>query len=433
MKNSVNKKTNINIVKYVETAFVTFLAVSVVVVFSLFTSYKNVENKLKKSVKYNEKIEYYMVGLMIEQTKYFQALNPYDYTIDARLGYLYMLYKEYENSEKAYKMAIEKMPNNVYEPYQGLALVYIRQNKYEEAENLINSLNDKPNEKLIDMKGELYEKLGNCYYKDGYYYQAAKKFERSLFYYTKLKKKPKETILRLNECIATSYMNLADMFLDEGKYDYTVKLLNKAEEYMPDSIAIKYKKALALLDSDPEQAEKLMDIVFKKDPEHTNFYIYYDLLKKLVIKSYNAKKFAEAKLYKYKAEKLTEFVQDNIIYKNEIAFDAVEAYATIKKKKANIVFKFKIRNLSRLDLRKLHVNIIFKNNDQEIYRFEQELFNNSMYLTMHEETPVLDIKLEKPIKISSKNKPNLTANVELYKNPKYIYKIGVYSIPINKN
>ena len=71
MRNSANNK--INIVKYVETAFVTFLAVSVVVVFSLFTSYRNVESKLKKSVKYNEKIEYYMVGLMIEQTKHFQS------------------------------------------------------------------------------------------------------------------------------------------------------------------------------------------------------------------------------------------------------------------------------------------------------------------------------------------------------------------------
>ncbi|MBQ6516753.1 hypothetical protein IJI31_06190 [bacterium] len=228
-------------------------------------------------------------------------------------------------------------------------------------------------------------------------------------------------------------MNLADLYLDAGKYNYTVKCLTKAEEYMPDSLAIKYKKALALLDSDPEQAEKLMHLVFQKDPEHTNFYIYYDLLKRLVIQKYNEQKYAEAKLYKYRAEKMTNFVQENIIYKDEIAFDVIEKNVAIKKKKANITFRFKIRNLSRLDLRKLHIDIVFKNNDKEIYRFEQEVFNNSTYLTTYEETPVFDIKISQKINYSKKHTPNITAEVVVYKNPNYKYSVGKFQLPITIN
>ena len=407
--------------------------VAVVVVGSLLTSYKHVEKKLKKSSKYNERIEYYMVGLMIEQTKYFQNINPGDYNIDARLGYLYMIYKDYPKSESSYKIAIQKAPNNVYEPYFGLTNVYIRQQKYDDAEKFLKSISDKPNQKSIKFKAEIYDRLGKAYYKDGYFYRSAVSYEKSIYYYKKLKKPPKKIISSLKEKTAVSYMNLADLYLEAGKYGATVKYLTKAEDYMPNSLAIKYKKALALVDSDPEYAEELMYQVFQKDPEHTNFYVYYDLLKRLVTIKYHDKKFAEAKLYKYRAEKITNFVQDNIIYKDELAFDIIEKNASIKKKKVNINFRFKIRNLSRLDLRKLHVDIIFKSDSKEIYRFEQEVFNKLTYLSTYEETPVFDIKIGQPIKNPKNRTPQITAEIVVYKNPNYQYPIGTYQIPVTKN
>ena len=431
MKNFANNK--IKIIKYIKTALITFTVVAIIVVSSLFTSYKSVESKLKKSSKYNEKIEYYMVGLMIEQAKYFKNLNPWDYNTDARLGYLYMIYKDYDSAEKSYKSAIIQAPNNVYEPHFGLASVYIREQKYDEAETFLKGITDKPNQKLIKFKAEIYDRLGRSYYNDGYYYKSAKSYEKSLFYYKKFKKPPKKVINSIEEKIAVNYIYMADLYLDAGKYNYTLKCLNKAEQYMSDSLSIKYKKALALIDSNPELAEKYMYEVYLKDPEHINFYIYYDLLKKIVTKKYHEQKFSEAKLYKYRAEKITNFVQENIIYKDEVVFDVIEKNASIKKKKVTLNLRFKIRNLSRLDLRKLYIDIVFKNNNKEIYRFEQEVLNSVTYLSTYEETPIFEIKIDRPIKYSKKQPPNISADVVIYKNIKYKYPVGSFNIPITQN
>jgi len=231
---------------------------------------------------------------------------------------------------------------------------------------------------------------------------------------------------------AACYQNLADLSLEENNYDVTVKMLELASQYSPTSKTIKYKKALALIESDPETSAKLFLELFKEDPQHTNFYVYYELLRNLVIQNYKEGDISKAKLYKYRAEKATDFVQNNIIYQNELVFETYKTEAVYSDKKLKLLFDFKIRNLSRLNLDKLHIKVVFKKDNNIIAQYEQELFDGLKELAMHEETPVVSIKSERNLKIKNKENPKFVADVILYKNPKYQLPTQTYNLSFRR-
>ena len=79
---------------------------------------------------------------IIVQSDLLKDLKNKKYAICMQVGNLYETINDYKNAQFAYELALERANRGNYTPYYKLAVVLIAQEKFKDAEKLINSLED---------------------------------------------------------------------------------------------------------------------------------------------------------------------------------------------------------------------------------------------------------------------------------------------------
>ena len=160
--------------------------------------------KMTNTAKDNEMINY-----LIDVYKEKAANDPGDYSLNVRLGNLYELIFDLSNAKEEYKEAISKAPYGVYSPFFGLASVYLKERKYNQALIIVKKLENKDHKPLLAAKGDFYMDLGNALWNEHKLKEALQQYKLAYFYYKKVNSQKKEmavtNILDCHDKIANEY------------------------------------------------------------------------------------------------------------------------------------------------------------------------------------------------------------------------------------
>lgn len=376
--------------EYLKTFFLTLFITFVLVLVLLGIIQNQVYNELSEKKAQDEVIDYYLIGVMIEKNKYLENKDPDNYTINLKLGTLYQAEKDYKNAELQYKKSIGKAPYPEFKPNYKLALLYINQNRLEDAQMVMDKIYEIPNKKLIKYKAEIYAKLGDKYYEKADYANAALRYQKSLNYYRIIKSKAG---VAMEGNMASAYVYLAEQKVSEMQIEDAINYLELANSII-DAPIIKYKLAILLEKQDPELAYTYFEQVFKTTPELINHKEYYNFLMELANKATLENNFGQAALYEYKAKRLDEYFKTNILSVEDISVEMAEGKMLLNRwtNKYNAILKIKIKNSSKEDLNSLYLDVIFKDNLKTIDEYKQQIASDEYKLYSEIESPIISIK-----------------------------------------
>lgn len=376
--------------EYLKTFFVTVLIVVAAVIIMFAIIKHRVYQDLSAKDAQENKIDYYLIGVLIEKNKYLEQQDPKNYKFDLKLGVLYELKQQFKDAEFEYKQAIEKVPFGEYKPYFRLALMYIRLNRLEDAENLINSIKDQPDKKLIEYKGDVFNKLGDKYYSTGDYEEAVSKYQTALLYYNIIKAKQ---LKALNASLASAYVYLADEKVQKMQINDAITSLQAAKKIVNAPI-IKYKLALLLMNSNPELAYTYFDEVFKKEPRIINYEQYNNFLLKMAALAEEQGYEAKAELCKFKIKQLKEYYKKNILAVEDLDIDNISGKFKLNNwtKKYNIHLDFKLKNISKYPMTTLFIDVVFKDEYGVINDYVKQIVDKRSILKPNTDSPLISIK-----------------------------------------
>ena len=417
------------ILEYLRIISITLIWVFFVVVIASFVIRSNVYEDLDKQIAQDEKIEYHMVGVLIQKYKLLEEKYPDQYKINLNLGMFYEIKKEYENSIEQYKIAAEKAPYSEIEPQYKLACLFIRQDELSKAESLMEGITDRPNKELIIYKGDVYIRLGDKYYYKGDYKHAVLAYEKALTYFKFAKK---SRIPELEKDIASSYVYLAEDFVKNMQIDEAINSLNIANSIINAPI-IKYKLAILLANSKPHLAYRYFNEVFEKEPSLINYENYYNFLSYLAFEAKNNKKVGLSNLYKYKAEKIKKYYYKNILSVDDLQVDYIEGELHynrfLKRYKINIELRLKNTSPSEIDSLYLSVDLTDGSNYQET--FSKRIVDDVDPLKSGSQTAIVNIKSSFPKEKGFKGVKRINATISASKQEKS-YKINLADLTINQ-
>lgn len=387
--------TKDDILEYIKIVAITMLVTFMLVIVSLgIIKNKVYEEQLnnKNNKTEEEQVDYYLIGILIEKNKYLENQMPEDYKINIKLGMLYELKKDYANAELNYKEAIDKASYNQYSPKYKLSLLYITQGRLDDAQAVMDDIVDKPDEKLIKYKASVYKALGDAYYTLADYEEAISKYKKSLSYLEIIK--DKKNIAEVKDCLASSYVYLADVFLDRMEPQNAIFSLKMALSII-DAPILKYKLALLIMNDDPGLAYQNFDEVFKEQPEIINYDTYNAFLLKLADQAYIVGELPQAELYRYKIKKLKEYFKENILSINDIAIEEVEGYLSLNKffKKYKVNLALKLKNTSKTNIDSLYVFFVVKDGNKIINKYSQRIVNKNSVLGVGFYSPIIFISI----------------------------------------
>lgn len=375
--------------EYLKTMAITLLCVLLALLLLLaFVQYDVYEEQKKISAE-NEQIEYYLIGVLIQKNKYLETQNPDNYKINLRLGILYELDKKFKDAEVEFQKSISKAPYEEFKPQYKLANLYLRMSEYDKAENLMNSISERPNNKLIEYKGEIFYKLGDKYYNQGDYQNAIIRYEKSLSYFKAIKS---SKIRLVENSIASAYVYLADNYVSEMQISDAINALEIANSIVKAPI-LKYKLAILLQQENPMQAYKYFEEVYKKEPALINYEEYSNFLYTLVDAAVAKGDIAEAELYRYKAKKVKEYYENNVLSIQDIAILEPKGEFFISKffKKCHMNVEFRLKNNSDEEIKSLFITIGFKKDNQKIEEYYQQVIQPEIPLKPHSIGPLVNL------------------------------------------
>ncbi len=415
--------------EYARTILIAFL--TAVVFTSLLTIHAR--NEMIKNFYANEnerkKIDEIIARQLVAQSDMIQTLANKKYSVCMQVGNLYETAHDYANAEYAYKLAVSKAKRGMFIPYYKLASALIAQGKYEEAENLIDSVPDENNKGLINFKTKAYKNMGDKYYSEGKFLSAAKNYEKAKFYYERFAKGDKNVVESLRARLVKSYVDAADIIVKNGYNTDAVRFLKKAEHYAPDNHSIKYKLAVIYSDLDPVLAVEYFEHLLSKMPQ----YIDYETYNRALIKAANIADLegqpAKAKYYRYKIHSVDLFVNNKVVYKEDI--ESIMTSFSIKHFlfRYNLKTKFRFKNISNSDIQRLYADFVLKQgqNVKETVSINclekgKPLYSNGS------DTKDLEVRFHKKV-LTRKELESYTIDIYLYKDEKYKTLIATYKLP----
>lgn len=422
----MNKKIRIAL-EYLRTIALTLLvAFFILVIMLVFAQNKVYQNQTEIGIQ-DETIEYYLVGVLIDKNKYLEAQYPKNYKINMKLGMLYEIYRDYKNAEINYKTAIIKAPFDDYTPQYKLANLYIRMNKFEEAKQVMDDIDERPLSSLIDYKGDIYNQIGDKLYNSSDYKDAVTMYIKALSYF-EITKSPKVKDVRSS--LASAYLYDAEKSVSNMKIDDAIESLTLANKLV-DAPIIKYKLALLLMPGDPALSYRYFLEVFEKEPSIINYDVYFKFLNHLADLEDAKGNFPQANLYRYKAAKFKEYYNDNILSVDDIKMAYSDSEMTFSKwkKKYNINLELKLKNASSENLKTLFVHVIFKEGDITFAEYSTQIVDKKHPLSSGQLSPIFYIRTYKNQKLNEKPIKQLSAEVYVSK-LENSYKIYLKTIDI---
>lgn len=357
--------------EYLKTFVLTILAVLVaIVIFLAVIQHQAYEEQTIKQAQ-DETIDYYLVGMLVEKNKYLETQFPKNYTINLKLGILYDIEKDYKNAEIQFKKAIAKAPYDEYRPKYKLACFYIKLNRLDEAEEVIDSIKEAPNRRLIEYKGDVYNKLGDKYYDQSNYETAGLEYQKSLFYYQKINFDKIQTI---KNSLASSYVYLADQKIRNMQIPDAINSLNEALDIVNAPI-LKYKLALMYMETKPDLAYSYFQEVFDKEPSLINYDTYYKFLTAMASDADGKGESAKGDLFRFKIKKLKEYYKSNILSVEDLSVEAADGKISFNpwSKKYNINIQFKLKNISEYNMNSLYVGVLIKDGGKDIDQYFNQM------------------------------------------------------------
>ncbi len=408
---------------YWKTFFTTLFIVVMFVVLNIFYMIHTILNGDANPRKTNVDavFESYLVDILIDKNNQFAKTYPKNYAVNMRLGILYSYKKDYISAEKEFKNSIEKSLSYDYAPSYQLAKLYVKMDRLQEAQEIMDKIGEKPNKKLIRFKGDIYTLLGDSYFNQGYYALAAIKYDKAMSYYDVIKFKDEKVVKErfVNSCIA-----LADKFVEIGKIDEAIMTLEKAYELKPNLISINYKLGLLYIDNDPYKAYDLLSFVHKKSPQSMNYDVYFDLINKLANIEDSKGNPTEAELYRKRAKYYQTFVKNNLLYDKDlfISVNKIDVNTDIAAQEYIMNVQFTLQNNSSLDIENLSIKAVFKDGDKVIQTLTQKIFDETRVFEAGTVTPPISISASESYNGTNKN-DNLSVDIYAYKYPKYQVKL----------
>lgn len=367
---------------------------------------------------------------IIAQSDLLKDLKNKKYAVCMQVGNLYETIHDYKNAQFAYELALERASSGNYTPYYKLAVVLIAQEKFNEAEELISSVEDIQNKKLIKFKSRSYIVMGDKYYSVGKFLSAAKSYEKAKYYYDKFSKKDKVVDNAIIERVVNAYVETADVLVKRGQNSDAVRFLQKAEKYRPDDFKIKYKLAIIYSDLDPQKSVKYFEPLLEKEPQK----IDYGVFDKALMKSANIADLEgnkiQAKYYRYKIHSVDIFVNQKVVYKNdiEILLDSFKIKKIFFKYK--LKSKFKLKNVSNSDIRFLYADFVLKQNDKTLEIVNKTFADKTNPLYSNGgESPEVEVIFGKNIFTRSELE-RYSIDIYLYKDEKF--KTLVATLPVTE-
>lgn len=417
---------------YLKTFFTTLFIVVMFVVLNIFYMIHSIFNDDGTSKKNgaDSVFESYLVDILIDKNVQFSRTYPKNYAVNMRLGVLYSYKKDYIAAEREFKNSIEKAVSTNFAPNYQLAKLYVKTNRLQEAQQVMDKIGEKPNKRLIKYKGDIYTLLGDAYYDDGYYALSVIKYDKAMSYYEVIKDKQKELKI-VKDRFVKACIALADKYVEVGKIEEAIMALEKAFELKPKKVILNYKLGLLYMDEDPYKSYKLLSFVHKKSPLTLNYDVYSDLIYRLADIEEEKGNKTDAQLYRKKAMHYKKFVKNNLLYDKDLflSLDKFDIHTDIAAEEYIINVQFTLQNNSSLDIENLSVRAVFKDGDKVVQTYTQKIFDETRIFEAGSVTPPILISASESY-IDNNKQDDITVDIYAYKYPKY--QIKLYSGSLKK-
>ena len=418
------------VMEYVRTVMFSLLFAAVfTTVLTLHARHEMIKNIYASAEAKNNLDRQLAIQLINTTPDLLKDMSTRKYEICIQIGNIFETAGDYQSAQMAYKFAVEKAKPGEFNAYYRLVRVLIAQEKFDEAEEILNSINDYPNKKLIKFKTRSYIDMGDKYYSIGKFISASKCYELAEFYYNKFTKKDKVVEESIRNRIINSYTHSADEMVKRG-YNYdAIRFLKKVEKFSPDDLRVKYKLAIVLADADPEKAVAYLEKLMDKIPQDIDYGVYCSALMKAANIADLDERPTQAKYYRYKIHSIDLFIKRKVVYKNDIdvilkSFDVKKVLFTYPLK-----MEYSFANNSNDDIVFLNGDFVLSNGDKVLETVTLPIADkeNPLYM-MDEEPNTVSVKFKKHI-FTKKELSKYTVKVYLYKDEKFKTLVAENRIP----
>jgi tetratricopeptide (TPR) repeat protein len=286
---------------------------------------------------------------------------------------------------------------------------------------------------LIKFKTRAYIDLGDKYYSVSKFLSAGKAYEKANFYYEKFSKKDKKITESIYTRIVNAYIKAADIMVKNSMNSEAIRYLRKAEKYAPENFELRYKIALVLSDSDPEEAAKYLETLLTKIPQH----IDYSLWGRTLIKAANIADLdgrpTKSKYYRYKIHSIDLFMNRKVVYKDDFDVKLLSINTSKVLFTYPIKAEFQVVNNSSIDIINMSADFILNYKDEPVETITMKIADKDrhIYTNGGVSAPVL-VKFKRNI-FTQKELERYTIDVYLYKDEKYKTQIIRLKVPRAKN
>lgn len=418
------------VLEYTRTILVSFLIAGLFTVILSFHARNEMIKNLYINPEEQQKYHAEIAKKIIAQSDLLDNLHTRKYSICLQVGNLYEAAQDYEKAQYAYALAVKKAPAGVYTAYQKLACILIEQEDFKEADRVLESVKDIKNKGLIKFKTRSYIFMGDKYYSKGKFLSAAHSYEKANFYYNRFTKKDKRINEGIKARIINAYIGAADIMVKRGKNSDAVRFLKKAEKYSPENFEIKYKLAIVYSDLDPIKSVEYFEPLLNEKPQLIDYNVYSSALMKAANIADFEGKSTQAKYYRYKIRSIDIFVNQKVVYKNDV--ETILESFSVKKRffKYKLKAKYHFQNVSSTDIKMLKADFVLRQGDKirESVTITCANKQNPFY-SNGGETAQIDIVFGKNI-FTKKELEQYVIDIYLYKNEKYKTLVSSMKVPL---
>ncbi len=395
--------------EYLLTIVKTIIVASIIVSAMVWSMEKNIYSEEAKKEVQDEAIDYYLVGIMIDKNHYLENKDPKNYNINIKLGMLYQIKKNYKDAEAEFKKAVSKAPYGEVKPKFKLVSLYLFQNRLDEAEEILNNIDESPNVNTIKEKASLYYKLGDKYYNLANYEDAIPRYRKALFYYNTIKDPETKNV---ENSIASAYVYLADNYIQKLDIDDAINSLQMALTIV-DAPIIKYKLAILYIKDKPDLAEKYFEEVFIREPSIINYDTYNKFLNQISLESEERGDIAKAELCGYKIKKLEDYHFKNILSVGDVSIENIKGKIKTNHwgNKYIITLNFNLRNDSAHNINTLYLQIVFIDGENIIDEYNEKVADEKSIFKLNSAGPTIHIKATEPRAKSDNSLKEITAQI----------------------
>ncbi|HBH17785.1 MAG TPA: hypothetical protein DDX14_02350 [Cyanobacteria bacterium UBA9579] len=184
---------------------------------------------------------------------------PWSYESHLRLGNVLLRVKEPQKAKIEFYRAIKLGNTKKFDAYFSLANIYVAENNFKFAQEIINPIKDIPNKKALEQIGDFYYSWGDKLRgKDDF--EAVRKFRDANDFY---KKADSRKIRRAKKSIEKLYAQISDKLVTDNKIPDAIKILGLSVEFS-DNILAHYKLAKIYETRNEELALNEYEKVYKK-------------------------------------------------------------------------------------------------------------------------------------------------------------------------